>query len=225
MSLEEEMKKIRIMIADDHPILREGLKAFLGLSNNMEVVGDASTGKEVLEKVSKILPDIILMDIAMPEMDGIETTQHVTEKYADVKVIILSQHDNREYVVSAIKAGASGYILKKAVSADIISGIEAVYNGGYFFNPAVAKTVVEDYLARFTGSQNKNYCDRLSVREQEVLKLIAEGHSSNEIAQKLFISAKTVLGHRTNIMEKLDIHNRTELVKYAIRKGIIKADE
>ncbi len=224
MVMENKTGKIQVMIADDHTILREGLKALLRLSNDIEVVGSVSTGKEVLEEIPKISPDIILMDIAMPVMDGIETTQHINKSHPGIKVIILSQHENREYVVSAIKAGASGYIIKKAVSAEIISGIEAVYKGGYFFHPAVARTVIEDYLVRLTGGQSKQDSDRLSEREKEVLKLIAEGLSSNEIAQKLFISVKTVLGHRTNIMEKLDIHNRTELVKYAIRRGIAKAD-
>ena len=218
------MGKIRVVIADDHAILREGLKALLALSQNIEVVGEASTGQEAIEQVSKCEPDIVLMDIAMPILDGIESTRRIIKTYPRVKVIVLSQHDNREYILSAVKAGASGYILKKAVSAELISGIESVYRDGFFFYPPVAKTVIEDYLGHLSGKQSENEYDRLSQREREVLKLIAEGRSSNEIAQLLFISVKTVLGHRTNIMEKLDIHNRTELIKYAIRKGLIQAD-
>jgi two-component system response regulator NreC len=218
------MKKIRVFIADDHAILREGLKALLALSENIEVVGDASSGKEALEMIAKLTPDVVIMDIAMPIMDGIETTRRITKSYPGVKVIILSQHDNKEYILSAIKAGASGYILKKAVSADIITGVEAVNSEGYYFHPMVAKTVIEDYLKNLKGKQQEDDYERLSEREKEVLKLIADGFTSNDIAQMLFISVKTVLGHRTNIMEKLNIHNRTELVKYAIRKGIIHAD-
>lgn len=218
------MGKIRVMIADDHAILREGLTALLALSDNIEIVGSASSGKEVIDLVPKLSPNIILMDVAMPVMDGIETTRYVTSTFPHVQVIILSQHENREYITSAIKAGASGYILKKAVSSDVISGIEAVHAGGYFFQPIVAKTVIEDYLDRLKDDQSKDDFDRLSEREKEVLKLIAEGRPSSDIAEKLFISVKTVLGHRTNIMEKLDIHNRTELVKYAIRRGIIHVD-
>jgi two-component system response regulator NreC len=139
-------------------------------------------------------------------------------------VIILSQHDNREYIVSAIKAGASGYMLKKAVSAEIISGIEAVHNNGYFFYPSIAKIVIEDYLRQSKNIPAEDEYERLSERERQVLRLIAEGVTSSDIAQKLFISVKTVLGHRANIMEKLNLHSRTELVKYAIRKGIIQAD-
>jgi DNA-binding NarL/FixJ family response regulator len=196
----------------------------LSLSDNIEVVAGASDGKEAIEMVAQFKPDIVLMDIAMPIMGGIESTRQIAKSHPATKIIVLSQHDNREYILSAIKAGASGYILKKAVSADLIACIEAVYRSGYYFYPSVAKTVVDDYLLQLSGKQSADEYDRLSEREKEVLKLIAEGHSSNEIAQMLFISGKTVLGHRTNIMEKLNIHNRTELVKYAIRKGLIQAD-
>ncbi len=218
------MEKIKVLIADDHTILRDSLKALLALSENIEVVAGADNGKEAIDLVKEFKPDVVLMDIAMPVMGGIESTKQITKTYPGVKVIILSQYDNREYVLSAIKAGASGYIIKRAVSADLITGIEAVYHGGFYFYPTIAKTVIDDYLRQLSGKQSEDEYDRLSDREKEVLKLIAEGRSSNEIATMLFISGKTVLGHRTNIMEKLNIHNRTELVKYAIRKGLIQAD-
>lgn len=219
-----DKNKIKVVIVDDHAILREGLKALLALSNNIEVVGGAANGKEALDRVAELSPDVVLMDIAMPTMDGIESTRRLTKTFPKVKVIVLSQHDNREYILSVIKAGASGYLLKKAVSTDIISGIQAVYEGGYYFYPTIARTVIEDYLQQSKEKPSEDAYERLSEREREVLKLIVEGSSSNEIAQMLFISVKTVLRHRTSIMEKLDIHNRTELVKYAIRKGIIQAD-
>jgi two-component system response regulator NreC len=218
------MRKIRVIIADDHAILLEGLKTLLELSDSIEVVGGASTGKEAIDLVAELSPDIALMDIAMPVMDGIEATRHIHKNHPNIKVIILSQHDNREYIISAIKAGASGYILKKAVSSEIISGIEAVFNNGYFFYPSIARIVIEDYLRQSKGVSSENEYERLSERERQVLRLIAEGVTSSDIAQRLFISVKTVLGHRTNIMEKLNLHSRTELVKYAIRKGIIQAD-
>jgi len=219
-----DKNKIKVVIVDDHAILREGMKALLALSEHIEVVGGAANGKEALDLVAQLHPDVVLMDIAMPLMDGIESTRRLTKMFPGVKVIVLSQHDNREYILSVIKAGASGYLLKKAVTADIISGIQAVYDGGFYFYPSITKTVIEDYLEKDKEKPTEDTYDRLSDREREVLKLIVEGHSSNEIAQMLFISVKTVLRHRTSIMEKLDIHNRTELVKYAIRKGIISAD-
>lgn len=218
------MNKIKVMIVDDHAILREGLKTLLDLSENVEVVGSASTGKEAIDMAARLSPDIVLMDIAMPVMDGIEATRRITKANPKIRIIVLSQHDNREYVLSSIKAGASGYLLKKAVSAEIISAIEAVYGNGCFFYPTIAKVVIDDYLQQVKNTRSEDEYERLSEREREVLRLIAEGYSSNDIAQALVVSVKTVLGHRTNIMEKLNIHNRTELIKYAIRKGIIRAD-
>jgi two-component system response regulator NreC len=218
------MNKIKVLIADDHAILREGLKTLLDLSENVEVVGSVSNGKEAVEMAAQASPDIVLMDIAMPVMDGIEATRRISKANPKVRIIVLSQHDNREYVLSSIKAGASGYLLKKAVSAEIISAIEAVHGNGCFFYPTIAKVVIEDYLQQVKNTRGEDEYERLSEREREVLRLIAEGYSSNDIAQALVISVKTVLGHRTNIMEKLNIHNRTELIKYAIRKGIIRAD-
>jgi two-component system response regulator NreC len=218
------MSKIKVIIADDHTILREGLKTLLEISDIIEVAGQAANGKEAIDLVSEKMPDVAIMDIAMPVMDGIEATRRITKTYPGVKVIVLSQHDNREYILSSIKAGASGYILKKAVSSEIISGIEAVHEGGYFFYPSVAKVVVEGYLQQLKNPQAEDDYEKLSDREREILRLIAEGYSSNDISQRLFISVKTVLGHRTNIMAKLNIHNRTELVKYALRKGMIATD-
>ena len=218
------MSKIRVIIADDHTILREGLKTLLELSDSIEVIGQAANGKEAIDLIAEKMPHVAIMDVAMPVMDGIEATRRIIKTYPKIKVVVLSQHDNREYILSSIKAGASGYILKKAVSSEIVSGIEAVYEGGYFFYPSVAKVVVEGYLQQLKNPQAADDYETLSDREREVLRLIAEGYSSNDIAQKLFISVKTVLGHRTNIMAKLNIHNRTELVKYALRKGMIATD-
>jgi DNA-binding NarL/FixJ family response regulator len=213
--------KIRVMLVDDHTILRDGIRAMLALSDDIEVVGEAGDGQEALELVDQLQPDLVLMDIAMPRMDGLAATRHLTEQHKGVKVVILTQHDNREYVFPILKAGADGYVLKKAAGTELVSAIRAVYAGGTFLYPSIAKTVVEDYL-KPDGTISDRRHPKLTDRETEVLKLIAEGKSNQEIADLLFLSVKTVTGHRTNIMEKLDLHSRTELVKYAIRTGLIQ---
>lgn len=213
--------KIRVLLVDDHVILREGIRALLALSRDVEVVGEAGDGQTALERVAELAPDVVLMDIAMPGLDGLEATRRIKDRYKGVKVLILTQHENREYVFPILKAGADGYVLKKAAGTELISAIRAVHEGGTFLYPSVAKTVVEDYL-RPDGTISDRRHSRLTDREVEVLKLVAEGYSNQEIADMLCLSVKTVTGHRTNIMEKLDLHSRTELVKYAIRTGLIQ---
>ncbi len=214
------MSKIRILVVDDHAIMRDGIRALLNLHDDIEIVGEASEGKEAIEKVEELAPDVVVMDIAMPGMDGLEATRRITKKNPKVKVLVLSQHDNREYILSAIKAGVVGYVPKRALGSELVSAIRAVHQGDSYLYPSAAAAVIRDYLK---GAVKEPY-DRLTAREREILKLIAEGHTSREIADKLFISLKTVLGHRTKIMEKLDLHNRTELIKYAMRKGLVNMD-
>ena len=214
------MDKIKVLVVDDHAILRDGIRALLGLHDDIEIVGEASEGKEAIEKARELAPDVIVMDIAMPGMDGLEATRRIRKKSPEVKVLVLTQHDNREYILSAIKAGAAGYVPKRALGSDLVSAIRTVYKGDSFLYPSAAAALIDSYLHQ---AEEEPY-DRLTAREREILKLIAEGHTSREIAGILFISLKTVLGHRTKIMEKLDLHNRTELIKYAMRKGLIKMD-
>jgi DNA-binding NarL/FixJ family response regulator len=216
------MGKIRVLIVDDHAILREGIRALLALSKDMEVVGEAGDGQTGIDRARELQPDVVLMDIAMPGLDGLEATRRIKDRHRNVKVLILTQHENREYVFPILKAGADGYVLKKAAGTELISAIRAVHEGGTFLYPSVAKTVVEDYL-RPDGTISERRHSKLTDREIEVLKLVAEGRSNQEIADLLCLSVKTVTGHRTNIMEKLDLHSRTELVKYAIRTGLIEA--
>ncbi len=216
------MGKIRVLIVDDHAILREGIRALLTLSKDMEVVGEAADGQEGVEIARELSPDVVLMDIAMPGLDGLEATRRIKDRHKNVKVLILTQHENREYVFPILKAGADGYVLKKAAGTELISAIRAVHEGGTFLYPSVARTVVEDYL-RPDGTIAERRHSKLTDREIEVLKLVAEGRSNQEIADLLCLSVKTVTGHRTNIMEKLDLHSRTELVKYAIRTGLTEA--
>lgn len=212
---------IRVVLIDDHTLLREGIRALLALSREIKVVGEAGDGQAGIDLVAQTQPDVALMDIAMPELDGLEATRRIKDRFKKVKVLILTQHENREYVFPILKAGADGYVLKKAAGTELVSAIKAVHEGGTFLYPSVAKAVVEDYL-RPDGTMNERRHSKLTDREIEVLKLVAEGKSNQDIADVLCLSVKTVTGHRTNVMEKLDIHSRTELVKYAIRTGLIQ---
>jgi DNA-binding NarL/FixJ family response regulator len=213
--------KIRILVVDDHAIMREGIRALLGIHDNIEVIGEASEGKEAVEKAQELMPDMVIMDIAMPGMDGLEATRRIRKKNEKIKVLILTQHDNKEYILSVIKAGASGYVPKRALGSELVSAIRAVQQGDSFLYPSAAAALIEDYLQQ--AGEGDPY-DQLTAREREILKLIAEGHTSRAIADMLVVSQKTVMGHRAKIMEKLDLHNRTELIKYAVRKGLVSLD-
>ncbi|MCL4535531.1 MAG: response regulator transcription factor [Bacteroidetes bacterium] len=214
------MGKIRVLIVDDHAILREGIRALLALYSDIEVIGEASDGLEAINETRQLSPDIVLMDIAMPGLGGLEATLEIHKQSPNSRVVILTQHDDTEYIFPILKAGAAGYILKKAVGTELVAAIRAVHQGGSFLYPSVATAVIEGYIQK--GEEVEPSYDRLSDREKQVLRLIAEGHSNREIAEMLSVSVKTVIAHRANLMEKLDIHNRTELVKYAIRKGLIE---
>ncbi|MFC2018591.1 response regulator [Chloroflexota bacterium] len=214
------MNKIQVLIVDDHAILRDGIRALLALHDDIEVVGEAANGREAIDKVRELTPDVVFMDIAMPVMDGLEATRRIHKESPKVKILILTQYDNREYVLSCVKAGASGCIPKRAVATELVSALRVVHRGDSYLYPSVANVLLQDYLRRVESDPY----DGLTDREREVLKLVADGRTTKEIAELLCISPKTVLGHRTKIMEKLDIHHRTELVKYAIRKGLTTAD-
>jgi len=212
------MQKIKILLVDDHAIMRDGIKALLSIHEDLEVVGEASEGREALELAKTLDPDVVVMDISMPGMDGLEVTHRLTRRNPKTKVIILTQHDNREYILSTIKVGAAGYIPKKALGSDLVAAIRAVRSGDSFLYPSAARTLIDDYRKQ---AEQPDIYESLTEREREILKLIAEGRTSREIAEALFISQKTVQGHRTKIMEKLDLRNRTELIKYAMRKGLV----
>ena len=214
------MDRIKILVVDDNAIMRDGIRALLGLHDDIEIVGEANEGKEAINKTLELEPDVVIMDIAMAGMDGLEATRRIMKKSPKVKVLVLTQYDNREYILSSIRAGAAGYVPKRALGSELLSAIRAVHEGNAFLYPSAAAALITDYLREAT----KEPYDRLTTREREILRLIAEGHTSREIAGILFISIKTVLGHRTKIMEKLDIHNRTELIKYAMRKGLVSID-
>ena len=211
------MPQIRVMLVDDHTVLREGLRSLLSLQDDMQVVGEAGDGQAALELAEQLRPDVIVMDIAMPVMDGLEATRRLTREHPEMRVLILTQHDNREYVFSLLQAGAAGYVLKKAGGAEVAAAIRSVYRDGAFLPPAIAREVMERYIKQ---PQEETGRPRLTEREKEVLRLIAEGKSNKEIAELLCLSIKTVAAHRANIMDKLDLHSLAELTKYAVREGL-----
>ena len=215
------MPKIRVLVVDDHTIVRDGICALLRLAGDIEVVGEAANGREALEMAKKLMPDVVLMDIAMPNMDGLEATRRIRKEFPKVKVLVLTQYDDKEYVFPVIEAGASGFISKTAASSELVSGIRSVYRGDSFLSPSAARILVEDYQQEASIRKEQDPYKQLTDREREILKLLAEGYTTRKIADMLVISVKTVEGHKTNLMSKLDIHNRTDLVKYALRKGII----
>ena len=215
------MQKIRVLVVDDHAILRDGISALLALAADIQVIGEAENGREAIDRARQLAPDVVLMDIAMPAMDGLEATRRIHKEFPQMKVLTLTQYDDREHLLSLLEAGAEGFISKTAASSELASAIRSVYQGDSFLSPSVAKLLLKHYRQGARAGRGQDPYDQLTDREREVLKLLAEGHTSQEIADTLVISPKTVDGHRTNLMAKLDIHNRTDLVKYALRKGII----
>ncbi len=214
--------KIRVLIADDHAILREGVRALLQLHPDIEVVGDAADGTEALAQVGRLDPDVVLMDIAMPGLGGIEATLELKKLGKRAKVLILSQYDDREYVRRLLKAGVSGYVLKKSAGGELANAIRAVHRGGLVLDPEVARVAMEESGSSAPGGSDPY--ETLTDREKQVLKLVAEGRSNKEVAELLGISVKTAMSHREKVMEKLDLHNRTDLVKFAVRQGVIRVE-
>ena len=217
--------RIRVLIADDHAVLRDGLHALLRMYDDVEVVGKAADGVEAVELTIELKPDVVLMDIAMPRLGGFEAALEIRQRKLPARVLVLTQYDNKEYVFQMLKAGASGYVLKKAAGTELLSAIRAVHAGESFLDPVAAKAMVDRYVGDEDGADEERRLDQISDREKEVLKLLAEGRSNREIGELLCLSVKTVMSHRASLMEKLDIHNRTGLVKFAIMAGLTTADQ
>jgi DNA-binding NarL/FixJ family response regulator len=212
--------RIRVLIADDHAIVREGLHHLLGQQPDIEIVGEAGDGAQVLALARKLKPDLVLMDIGMPHMNGLEATRALKAEQPQTNVLVLTMQEGEEYFFRLLEAGASGYVLKGAGSAELLAAIRAVQEGGVYLNPMMTKKVLSDVLRR--PQQAEAAGDPLTPREREVLQHIAEGKTNREIADELVLSLNTVQTHRMHIMEKLNLHNRAELVKYAMRRGLIQ---
>ena len=218
------MDKIKVFIAEDHTIVRKGLRLLLEGQPDIEVIGEAENGREAIEQVEALLPDVVLMDITMPELNGIEATLRIKKSQPEIKVLALTMHTNEEYIYQLLNAGASGYLDKNTAPIELLTAIKAIHRGDSFLSPAISKTLIDVYLRQAEEPQPEDSYQNLTSREREVLQLLTEGCAYKEIAEKLHISIKTVGVHRNNIMEKLNIENTIELIKYAIRKGIISLD-
>lgn len=209
-----------ILIADDHGIVREGLRRVLDAEQDLSVCGEAADGREVLEQVERLKPDCVVLDISMPRLGGLETLERIRRKYPRTRVVLLSVHGDPPFVQSAISLGADGYVLKNGRASEVLSAVRAVLSGGNYFSPPVAKEIVEQF--RKPRNESSEPFKVLSTREREVLKLIAEGLSAKEVASELKISTKTVEAHRTSLMRKVGVRKATELVRYALKHGIIE---
>ncbi|MCG7852016.1 MAG: response regulator transcription factor [Methanosarcinaceae archaeon] len=218
------MKNLRVLLVDDHPIVRKGIRSLLENETGIDVVGEAENGKEAIKKVEGLTPDVVVMDISMPLLNGLDATRQIKRRFPEVRVLILTMHSNEEYISEILKAGASGYLVKKAVPEELVSAIHAVSQGNSFLSPSVSKSVIKKFLQVAGAEAGLEKSSLLTEREREVLQLIAEGHSNRKIAEMLFISVKTIEAHRSHIMEKLELHNLADLTRFAIRIGIISPE-
>lgn len=219
-------RDIRILIADDHTIVRQGLRKLLEEEPGMEVVGEATDGRDALTKATDLLPDIVLMDLSMPGLHGLEAARQIVKRLPKTRVLILSMHKNEAYVLQALQVGATGYILKDSASEEVVGAIRSASRGDSYLSPAISRVVIEDYLRLSSPGAGgaKSLYDTLTVREREIFQLLAEGLKNQEIADRLHVSVKTVETHRAHIMEKLNLNNIAELVKYSIEIGIVQLD-
>lgn len=215
--------KIRLLLVDDHAVVRVGLRMLLEGEPDMEIVGEAASASEAINLVAQLKPEVVLMDIGLPDLSGIDATREIKRVYPETAIVALTIHEDEEYFFKMLEAGASGYVPKRAAPEELITAIHAAADGEVYLYPSLAKLLVQDFLGQLPTSQEHSALDGLTSREEEVLGLLAEGATNPEIAEKLSISPKTVARHRENIMAKLNLHTKTDLVKYAIRKGIIQA--
>ena len=216
------MKKIELLLVDDHEVVRSGLRMLLEDKPDIQIVGEAGTASEAVNATNALKPDVILMDIGLPDMSGIDATRKIKGLWPNTAIVALTIHEDEEYFFKMLEAGASGYVPKRAAPEELLTAIRVAASGEVYLYPSLAKLLVKDYFTQNVLDKESRALDGLTSRQQEVLALLAEGATNTEIAEKLHISPKTVASHRENIMQKLNLHSRTELVKYAIRKGLIQ---
>jgi two-component system response regulator NreC len=215
------MRKTRVLLADDHQLMRSGVRLMLEREPDIAVVGEASDGREAVSLAKTLRPEVVVMDIGMPSLNGIEAALQMTQHNPELAVVMLSMHSDESYVLRALKAGARGYLLKDSAEADLIKAVHVVAGGKSFFSPAVSKVLLDDYVRKLSRSGTEDAYDLLTPREREILQLIAEGKSNKDVANLLNLSVYTVESHRSNLMEKLNLKGVPELILYAVRKGII----
>lgn len=212
--------KIRVLIADDHTIVRSGVRLLLETETDIEVIGDVNNGRDAIRMTEELLPDVVLMDIAMPEIDGLEATRQIKTKFPETKILVLTMHRTDDYFFEMLNAGAAGYVLKAADPEELIRAVRVIARGEVYLYPSMQSKLLSDYLSRVKNQSQIE--QKLSRREKEILCLIAEGYTSSEIAEKLVISSSTVYTHRNNLLQKLNLSSRHELIQYARQRGIIK---
>jgi DNA-binding NarL/FixJ family response regulator len=216
--------RYRIVIAEDHTILREGLRSLLSSHSDFEIVGEAQDGREAIRCVEKMKPNLILTDLSMPRMNGMEAIREIRKQSPETKILVLTVHKTEEYILATLQAGADGYLLKESTHAELLAAVRHVLSGRHYISPGISDKVLEGYLEGRKTLKTKTAWETLTRREREILKLIAEGYKNKEIADDLCISVKTVEKHRANLMEKLNLHNVQELTKYAIEKGLVSRE-
>lgn len=218
------VRRIRVLLADDHAVLRDGIHALLEDETDIQVVGEAEDGRSAVEQARQLEPDVVIMDIGMPLLNGLEATRQIKRDNPGIQVLILTMHENPEYVAQVLSAGGSGYVLKKAAGKELVQAIRDVARGEAQFSPSVARTLAQLYLQSLDSDAVRDPYDDLTPREREVLQLVAEGHSNQQVAEELGLSVKTVKTHRLHLMQKLDLHDRADLIRYAYQKGILSTD-
>lgn len=218
------MKKIKIILAEDHTLVRQGLRSLLEQNTDFKVVGEADNGREAVERAIRLKPDVVVMDYSMPELNGLEATRQISSRNPGIKILILTRHTNKEYIDNILKAGASGFLVKRSAAEELVRAIFAVHQGNIFLDPLISNIIIDGYL-QSAEVDHEDTGEQLTPRQREVLQLIAEGFPNREIANLLHISVKTVENHRANILRSLELQSTADLVQYAIRQGIIDLEE